>query len=142
MDAQNKLRIIASPSLNPERMTRMKSFFFPLVLTVLSAVAVAAPPLPAGHPPVNTNAPEGVETGLTQKGKVINSIDVPQYTYLEVSQQAKILWLAAATVSAKTGDVIRFDDGMVMTNFYSRSLKRNFPSIIFVNRLVVTGERE
>jgi hypothetical protein len=31
---------------------------------------------------------------------------------------------------------------MVMTNFYSKTLKRTFPSIVFVNSLVVdTGKK-
>jgi hypothetical protein len=45
-------------------------------------------------------------------------------------------------VVAKKGDVIRFDDGMVMTNFESKTLKRTFPSVTFVSSVVVTKEKE
>ncbi|MEK7361265.1 MAG: hypothetical protein AAB133_04205 [Pseudomonadota bacterium] len=65
-----------------------------------------------------------------------------QYTYLEVTQNKKNLWLAASTVAVKKGDVIRFDDGMAMANFHSKSLNRTFPSITFVSRVVVTQEKE
>ena len=42
----------------------------------------------------------------------------------------------------KKGDVIRFDNGMAMTNFHSKTLNRTFPSVLFVNSVVVTKEKE
>jgi hypothetical protein len=45
-------------------------------------------------------------------------------------------------VAAKKGDVVRFDDGMPMTNFHSKTLNRTFPSVLFVNRVVITNEKE
>jgi hypothetical protein len=56
---------------------------------------------------------------------------------VELSQGNKTMWLASATVAVKKGDVVRFDDGMVMNNFYSKTLKRSFPSIVFVNGLAI-----
>ncbi len=121
----------------------MKFRPFLLAIAVFSA-SVAAQSLPAGHPPVdaaNTNK-AAAEIPLPKKAKVLKVIDVPQYTYLEVTQDKKTLWLAATTVAAKQGDVVQFDEGMVMTNFKSKSLNRTFPSITFVNRVVVTQEKE
>lgn len=77
---------------------------------------------------------------LTQEGTVLSTIDVPSYTYIEVSQGKDTHWLAAATVKVKKGDKVRFDDGMRMTNFYSKTLKRSFPSISFVNKVEVGGK--
>lgn len=128
-----------------------------LAAAVCSASAFAAAPageLPAGHPPVAqlpaghpavdmTKPSKGApEIPLPQKAKVLSITNVPQYTYIEVTQNKKNLWLASSTVAVKKGDVIRFDDGMVMTNFHSKSLNRTFPSITFVNRVVVTKEKE
>lgn len=124
---------------------------------VFSASAIAAAPvtglpaghlsvaqLPSGHPSVDmTKQGKGApEIPLPRKAKVLSVVDVPQYTYLEVTQNKKNLWLAASTVAVKKGDVIRFDDGMAMANFHSKSLNRTFPSITFVNRVVVTREKE
>ncbi len=78
---------------------------------------------------------------LTQTAKVISTINVPSYTYIEASQGNKTIWLAASTVAVKKGDAIRFDDGMVMNDFYSKGLKRNFPSIVFVNKVVVASAK-
>jgi hypothetical protein len=129
--------------LDQERKLSMKSFSFMLVLALVSTVAVAQP-LPAGHPPMATKS-EGkgaADALLPQKAKVLSTIDAAQYTYLEVTQNKKTLWLAATKVAVKKGDVIRFDDGMVMTNFNSKTLNRTFPSVTFVNRVVVTSEKE
>jgi hypothetical protein len=105
---------------------------------------VFAQPLPAGHPSIGTtNAGKDMaDAQLPQKAKVLSTIDAAPYTYLEVTQNKKTLWLAANAVPAKKGDVIRFDDGMVMTNFHSKTLNRTFPSVTFVNRVVITKEKE
>ena len=121
----------------------MKSIAVLLALAVFTAAA-AAQTLPAGHPSVDAkkDAKAAAEAQLPQKAKVVSTIDAPPYTYLEVTQNRKTLWLAANAVPAKKGDVIRFDDGMVMTNFHSKMLNRTFPSVLFVNRVVVTKEKE
>lgn len=114
-----------------------------LALAVVAASAFAQSP-PAGHPPMGM-AKDGQGASmmqLPQKGKVLSSIDAAQYTYIEVAQNKKTVWLAGNKVSVKKGDIIRFDDGMVMTNFESKTLKRTFPSVTFVSQVVVTKEKE
>ena len=121
----------------------MRSLPVLLALAVSSSLAFAQT-LPAGHPHVDTKK-EGKgapNAQLPQKAKVLSTIDAAQYTYLEVTQNKKTLWLAATTVAVKKGDVVRFDDGMVMTNFHSKTLNRTFPAVTFVNRVVITNEKE
>ena len=116
-------------------------------ITLLLALAFAstsafAQSMPSGHPPMGS-AKDGKgapDAQLSQKGKVLSSIDAGQYTYIEVSQNKKTLWLAGTKVAVKKGDVIRFDDGMVMTNFESKTLKRTFPAVTFVSQVVVSKE--
>jgi len=130
-----------------------------LIFAVLTAVATTAcekkpsePPvqpqvqqpstaLPPGHPAINpasAMSPSGrTDIELTQKATVISTQDVPQFTYLEVKQGDQTRWLAASTVAVKRGDVIQFDSGSTMLNFNSKTLNRTFPSITFVNRVVV-----
>ena len=121
----------------------MKTLPVLLALTLFS-VSAAAQSLPAGHPGVEAkNAGKSApEAKLPQKAKVVSSIDAKPYTYIEVTQNKKTLWLAANAVPLKKGDVIRFDDGMVMTNFHSKTLNRTFPSVLFVSRVVLTKEKE
>lgn len=126
----------------------MKSIAALLVLSALvaSTASIAAPP--PGHPSADAAADmlqlpkETPVTDLPHKGKVISAIDTNQYTYIEVAQDQKTLWLAAPTVAVKKDNVIRFEDGAEMTNFYSKTLNRTFPSIMFISRVVVTNEKE
>jgi hypothetical protein len=126
----------------------MKSIAALLVLSALVACAesIAAPP--PGHPSADAAAgmlqlpKETSDANLPHKGKVISAIDTNQYTYIEVAQDKKTLWLAAPTVAVKKDNVIRFEDGAEMTNFHSKTLNRTFPSIMFISRVVVTNEKE
>lgn len=120
----------------------MKSILALLVLTAFASVAVAAPadPHAAGN---NMMMPRHeVSITMSQKGKVLSAINAGQYTYIEVSQGKKTMWLAASAVAVKKGDVIHFDDGMIMTNFHSKTLNRSFPAIRFVNRVVVANKKK
>lgn len=74
---------------------------------------------------------------LPHKGKVISAINASIYTYLEVSEGGKTVWLAAPTLAVKKGDTVGFDDGAPMANFYSKSLNRTFDVVYFVGKAVV-----
>lgn len=104
-----------------------------------ASFSLAAETLPAGHPPVNKAAqPQAAAAAqLPQTGTVKDVIDVGQYTYLEVTQGEQSRWLAGPTAQVKKGDTVHFDNGLEMQNFHSNSLDRTFPSIFFVNRIVV-----
>ena len=100
--------------------------------------------LPAGHPPVAANepassiAPELVQMELAT---VVSAIDIPQFTYLEVSQNNQIRWLAASTIAVKKGDVVQFDNGATIIGFNSKVLNRDFPNMTFVNNISIDKER-
>lgn len=103
----------------------------------------ALPPasVPAGHPDlgVSTMASVAPKPPLTQKAQVLSTINVTQFTYLEVKQDNNTRWLATTTSAAKKGDTIQFEEGTLMTNFYSKVLNRTFPSITFVGNVVVAN---
>ena len=101
--------------------------------------------LPAGHPPMNSGDQampiDASKVAQTEKATVVSIIDIPQFTYLEVTQNNQTRWLAASTIAAKKGDVIQFDSGSTLENFNSKALDRTFPSITFVNRAsIVKGK--
>jgi hypothetical protein len=117
---------------------------FLLPVLALSTSLLAAGPVAPANPHAGMKMPAAVtphDIPLTQQATVISTISVPQYTYIEAAQGKKTVWLAASSMAVKKGDVIRFDDGVVMDNFYSKTLKRNFSSIAFVNRVVVGGSK-
>lgn len=115
---------------------------FVFALTVSFASIAAAQKLPPGHPSVDMNSAGKAAPGvqLTQKAKVVSTISAPPYVYIEVMQDNKTRWLAANALQLKKDDVIRFDKGMVMTNFHSRTLNRTFPTVLFVSQVVVSKE--
>lgn len=116
----------------------MKPFLFLITLTVSSMTFAADTPV-RFNPHAGMVKPGMIkpEQELTQQASVLTTINVPKYTYIEVLQDKKTRWLASTTTTVKKGDTIRFDQGMVMTNFYSKRLKRTFPNIAFVENMEV-----
>lgn len=107
-----------------------------LALCSLLLTGAAHAATPPGHP-----APAVVDAALPNTGKVISTINASQYTYIEVAQGKQVLWLAAPAIAVKKNNTIRFEDGAEMTNFHSKSLNRTFPNIRFINRVVVTADK-
>ncbi|NJD34662.1 MAG: hypothetical protein FIA96_07515 [Betaproteobacteria bacterium] len=116
----------------------------PLCLAALATAALAAPP--PGHPspaqamdmlmPEKPPAP----SELPNQGKVIGSVDANDFTYIEVERGGAAEWIAAPKMVVKPGSTIRYEDGSVMTDFYSKLLKRTFPSVMFVGHVAVMGQ--
>ena len=119
-----------------------------LALSAVFASAASIAAAPVGHPSTGDAAgplkqpKQTLDADLPKKGKVLSTIEATQYTYIEVVEDKKTLWLAAPTIALKKNNVIRYDAGSEMTNFHSKTLNRTFPSIIFVNRVVVSKEKE
>lgn len=78
-----------------------------------------------------------MSAAMAGEGKVVSSINTAGYTYIEVNQNGKTLWLAAEMTALKPGDQIRFDEGALMTSFHSSSLERDFPAVLFVSGVAV-----
>lgn len=108
----------------------MNSFSITFIISALFASAIAMA------------APVGGDAGLPYKGKVVSVIDAGQYTYIEVAQDKKTLWLAAPAIALQKNSMIRFEDGAEMTNFRSNTLNRTFPKIRFVGRVAVADARK
>ncbi|MFQ5470597.1 MAG: Kelch repeat-containing protein, partial [Gammaproteobacteria bacterium] len=72
---------------------------------------------------------------LPNRGVVTQVIHTNMYSYVEVKQTNRILWIAAPKSEFAINDKIRFSRGVTMTNFHSRTLDRDFPTIIFVEHV-------
>lgn len=122
----------------------MRMIFAILALAAAANTAAAAPQpnadtaakpavvLPAGHMPI-VAAPATVQ--LTRKGKVLEVIDSPMYTYLHVTGDKDPVWLAAYKIDVAKDAVVNYSDGVVLNNFHSKSLNRTFDTIVFVDRV-------
>jgi hypothetical protein len=120
----------------------MKSITSLFVVAALAASVCAQAAPPSGHPSPAAAAdmmqlPKSAPEALPYKGTVVSTIDANEYTYIEVTDGKKTTWLAASKMALKKGSVVRYEDGAVMTNFRSKLLNRTFPSVTFVNSVVV-----
>ena len=57
------------------------------------------------------------------------------YTYLKVEEGDGTYWLAVGETDVEKGDVIYFNSFLVMNEFNSKELNRNFEQILFVDRI-------
>ncbi len=117
----------------------MRSLPILLAFAAFSVSAIAA--TPSGQLSIERTADKmqlaAANDQLPRKGKVLSSVDASIYTYIELSENGKTVWIAAPTVKVKKGDTVRFSEGAVMSNFFSKSLNRTFESVIFVGKAEV-----
>lgn len=86
--------------------------------------------LPPGHAKALS-----ADIPVTNDGKVLEVLDSDMYTFLKVTSEKGPVWLAAYKTNVSKGANVKYSDGIAMTRFYSKSLKRTFDLIIFVDRL-------
>jgi len=114
----------------------------------LLAAAIALPlqaAPPAGHPTpaqardmlLPDKPPRAAD--LPNEGKVLDVIHANEFTYVEIARSGSKdkQWIAVQKTDLKVGSKVRYEDGATMTNFYSKLLKRTFPSVMFVDHLAV-----
>jgi uncharacterized protein YdeI (BOF family) len=107
-----------------------------LSAVLLVAVAVAGckksepPSAPAAPAPVAEAAPAAPQ-GSTIKGKVIERIDVDQYSYLKLQVGKDETWAAVPKNEVKKGEDVTVVNGMPMTGFKSEKLNKTFDVVYF-----------
>jgi hypothetical protein len=73
-------------------------------------------------------------------GTVISNKMVGAYSYIELDVHGAAIWLATSISGVKSGDRIAWKDHVVMTNFKSKALNREFERILFVDRVMTESE--
>jgi len=86
--------------------------------------------------------PQEMPAGAVHKGKVASTMNSAGYTYVEVDEKGKKLWVAVIETKVKTGDEVEFPDSPPMENFYSKTLNRTFEKIIFSPVIRVNGKNQ
>lgn len=79
-------------------------------------------------------APHGA---AASQGLVKSVAAAAGYTYVEVDQGGKLVWVAAPVTLVKVGDTVRWEGASVMHNFTAKSLGRTFERIIFASQVAV-----
>jgi hypothetical protein len=85
----------------------------------------------------STTAPQRAEQQI--EGNVVQTLDVPGYTYAEIETENGNVWVAAPSITLQQGDTVKFSTGMPMREFYSKTLQREFEVLYFVDRFISDG---
>lgn len=72
-----------------------------------------------------------------KSGKVLETMSSGGYTYVHLDTGRAKLWLAGPETKLAVGDAVSYTGGTPMKNFRSKTLKRTFDTILFVEGLQV-----
>jgi hypothetical protein len=99
---------------------------------------VAKAVAPHGSFPAPAGAGAGTaEAGRSAGGTVKSVTNAGGYSYIEVDQGGKTVWVAATETALKKGDKVQWQGASEMRNFTARSLNRTFDQIIFAQSVAV-----
>lgn len=105
------------------------------LFTLLAAMLFSVSALAATSSHVASNSMQlAANNQFAHTGTVVSATDASIYTYIEVNENGKVIWIAAPTVAVQKGDTIGFEDGAPMANFFSKSLNRTFDVVYFVGK--------
>jgi hypothetical protein len=74
-------------------------------------------------------------------GKVTQTMDVSQYTYIEIDTGNGLVWAAGPVTNVKVGDSVETSSGIEMVNFRSATLGRTFDKIRLVSTIQVRSKQ-
>jgi hypothetical protein len=77
---------------------------------------------------------------LPNRAMVLQSILSNDYVYIEVQNEEGQFWLAAPAEELNKGENIRYSNGTLMHDFYSKKHQRTFDAVWFVSRVEVISK--
>jgi hypothetical protein len=101
-------------------------------LTIIAAACLALAAC-GGETPSGGVAAVSDEDLTGNTGQVLSVIQVPGYTYVEVRNNGRNLWLAGNPIEVAEGEIISWADAAMMRNFQSKTLDRTFEELMFVS---------
>jgi hypothetical protein len=106
-----------------------------LSAVLLAALAIAGckkkEPAPQAGAPNVAVAAQGAPASATIKGKVLEKLDAPPYSYLKIKTADGEAWAAVPKTEAATGADVVVNGAMPMSDFESKTLKRKFAVVYF-----------
>jgi hypothetical protein len=99
------------------------------------------PGMAAGGDPHSGMKAQEIPPGMAaHKGKVLQKIDAAGYTYLEIEEKGRKLWVAVLKTDVAKGDIVEIPESPTMVNFTSKTLNRTFDEILFAAGIRVVKE--
>ncbi len=86
-----------------------------------------------------TAMPQNHDSARTETGTVVETMQVPGYTYMLVDHGTGQSWVAIPETKVTTGAKVRYTADMTMNNFTSKTVNKTFETIIFSAGLVEDG---
>ena len=83
-----------------------------------------------------TDSSKNLSQEIWRNGKVADALNAKRYTYIEIEENGKKIWIATSFIEVKKDDVISFVDSPPMKNFETQTLKRKFDEIIFTSKVI------
>ena len=105
-----------------------------LSAVLLVAVAVAGckkSEPPAAAPQAAAAAADAAPQGTTIKGKVLERLDAPPYSYLKLAVGKEEMWAAVPKTDTEKGKEVSVVNAMPMNGFESKTLNRKFDVVFF-----------
>ncbi len=133
--------------IEPQQMNKQHISFGYLILIL--GVALCAKSTSVNAETATAPAPAAQEAGKSAtgvasdaqgfSGKVVETMNAANYTYVLVDTGAQKKWAAAPQFQVKVGDSITIKEGMPMNNYHSKTLNRDFEVVYFTGRALVGG---
>ncbi len=80
--------------------------------------------------------PVASETASNEKAfEVKEVVQTSSYTYIKAYENSAERWVAISRMDAKKGEKYYYDDALLMNNFHSKELDRDFETIYFINKV-------
>jgi len=105
---------------------------------VWMAVNAGATEPPVAKPPGHPSLPAQGNIA----GKVVQTMDVSQYTYMEIDTGDGLIWVAGPVTKVAVGDAVEVPSGIQMVDFRSTTLNRTFESIRLVSAIRVKSQQK
>jgi hypothetical protein len=104
-----------------------------VVLAVVACKKPEAPPRPTNAPTAPAAAAPAASQGNPQilRGKVLEKVDVSQYSYLKLATASGEAWAAVQKTDKKVGDEVGVANAFPMQGFESKELNRKFDVVYF-----------
>jgi hypothetical protein len=96
-----------------------------------------------GEPPpaAKTSEHPGLPAQGKIAGKATQTMDVSQYTYVEIDTGDALVWIAGPVTQVTVGDTVEVSGGIPMVNFRSSALDRTFDKIQLVSAIEVKSDQ-
>jgi hypothetical protein len=109
------------------------------LIWIAATVGAAEPAAEKSAPTPALDTSQGVPLPDLGKiaGKVTQTMDASEYTYIEIDTGNGLVWAAGPATKVKVGDTVETSSGFPMVNFHSATLDRTFDEIRFVSVIQV-----